>query len=75
MATVHRVEALRRHLHRDGTLIRHALVRVQFDGVEPFIVTLDAGTARDLAARLLVQAQHADAANRAPIPAALTGAA
>ena len=67
MATIARVEALRRHLNRDGSLIRPALVRVQFDGVEPWITTLDAGAARDLAARLLLQARHADDANHAPI--------
>ena len=74
MATIHRVEALRRHLNRDGSILRASVVRVVF-GPEPFIVALDASAARDLAARLLAQAQHADAANRAPIPAALTGAA
>lgn len=74
MATVARVEALRRHLNRDGTLIRQALVRVQLNDVEPFVVTLDPCAARDLAARLLLQARHADDANHAPIPRTLAGA-
>jgi hypothetical protein len=70
MATVHRVEALRRHLNREGSIIRPSVVRVTFNGAEPFIVTLEPAAARDLAARLLAQANHAEAANRSPIAAA-----
>ena len=74
MANVSRVESLRRHLNRDGSILRPSVIRVQFDGPEPFIVTLDATSARDLAARLLTQSRHADVANREQIPFLTVGA-